>query len=108
MLTETRKQELQNYYKTLKPTERHFIWSLYQCELVKKAQKVKLTKRDECLNKIIKYLSQYKIITNDQIEALTGVKHSSAVRYMDQLEACGKVIQIGKIGRGVKYKLVKN
>ena len=108
MLTNEIKQELEKYYKTLKIDERRYLWSLYQCELVKKAQKARITKRNEYLDKIIKYLTKHDFITNVQIEELLGVKHSSAVRYMDQLEACGKVVQIGKIGRGVKYKLVKN
>ncbi|PIR86900.1 MAG: low affinity iron permease family protein [Candidatus Harrisonbacteria bacterium CG10_big_fil_rev_8_21_14_0_10_49_15] len=45
-------------------------------------------------------------VTNDEVQALTGVSDATATRYMDTLEKEGKVEQIGE-GRVVRY-ILKN
>ena len=42
---------------------------------------------------------------NSEIRAMLGVASRTAVRYLDELEAEGKVEQIGKIGHSVTYRL---
>ena len=44
-------------------------------------------------------------ITNNDVEKLTGVTHSSAERYLDELEKEGKIIQNGNTGVNVFYTL---
>jgi Fic family protein len=44
-------------------------------------------------------------IANNEVEKLLGVSDASATRYLDELEKQGKVEQIGKTGKHVKYQL---
>ena len=44
-------------------------------------------------------------LTNDDIEKMFGVSDATATRYLDKLEKEGKIIQIGREGRFVKYKI---
>lgn len=44
-------------------------------------------------------------VTNDDIEKLLGVSDATAERYLDLLESRGHLIQIGKTGKGVRYKV---
>ena len=46
-------------------------------------------------------------ITNDEAQAMLGVSHATAERYLDELEKGGLLRQVGEIGRGVYYKLIK-
>ena len=42
-------------------------------------------------------------ITNNEVEKMFGVSHTTAWRYLDDLEEEGRLVQVGKTGRGVIY-----
>ena|SRR3989344_2458970 len=44
-------------------------------------------------------------ISNSEIRKTLGVSSRTAVRYLDELEAEGKVEQVGKIGHAVTYRV---
>ena len=52
----------------------------------------------------VEYLQKHGEITNTEYRELTGVSDTQAVRDLDELEAEGKIEQIGDVGRGVVYK----
>lgn len=45
-------------------------------------------------------------ITNADVQALVGVSDATAERYLDQLEAEGKLEQVGTTGRDVFYRFI--
>lgn len=45
-------------------------------------------------------------LTNDHIEQMLGVSDATATRYLEELEKEGKVRQVGKTGRGVRYERI--
>jgi DNA-binding IclR family transcriptional regulator len=49
-------------------------------------------------------LLQEKEMTNTDIRDALGVSRNTAVRYMDELEAEGRVEQVGTTGRSVLYR----
>lgn len=61
--------------------------------------------KDENLEKVLGMFNSRQDITNDDVEKSLGVSDATATRYLDRLEKDGKIIQIGKEGRGVVYKL---
>jgi len=62
-------------------------------------------KRKENLGQIMGWLASRKQITNDDVEKLLGVSNATAERYLDELEEQGKIVQVGKTGQSVFYKL---
>lgn len=51
------------------------------------------------------YLQGHGEITNDIYEEMTGISNAQAERDLDALEKEGVLVQVGKTGRSVKYKL---
>jgi len=51
-------------------------------------------------------LLQEKEMTNTDIRDALGVSRNTVVRYMDELEAEGRVEQVGTTGRGVLYRAI--
>ena len=43
-------------------------------------------------------------LSNSEIRAALGVSSRTAVRYLDELEREGKVVQIGRVGHAVTYR----
>jgi len=64
-----------------------------------------MRERQENLDKILHHLSYHDDITNDEAADLLGVSHATAERYLDDLEHQGRLVQIGRTGRSVKYTL---
>lgn len=54
---------------------------------------------------IIKHLRERGELTNNDIQELLGVTDRTVVRYFDELEEEGMVVQKGESGRGVHYEL---
>jgi predicted HTH transcriptional regulator len=52
---------------------------------------------------IVEYLKHSGRITNDEAQDLLSISDTTATEYLDELEAEGKVQQVGKTGRGVHY-----
>ena len=59
----------------------------------------KRKKRD----KIMEALVKKNRITNDEVEKLLHVSDATATRYLSALEKEGKIIQVGKQGKGILY-----
>lgn len=55
---------------------------------------------------LIKHLKDRKKMTAEQASDLLGVEHSTIMRYFDELEDSGAVVQRGEAGRSVYYELV--
>ena len=62
-------------------------------------------KRKENLGQIVGWMANKEQITNDDVEKLLGVSNATAERYLDELEKQGTIVQIGKTGQSVHYKL---
>jgi|GEM_PF-6468195 len=56
--------------------------------------------------KIMHYLDNHEMVTNDDVEKICSVSDSTATNYLQLLEDEGKIVQIGGKGRYVYY--VKN
>ncbi|MCX6717741.1 MAG: hypothetical protein NTU76_03655 [Candidatus Taylorbacteria bacterium] len=63
------------------------------------------TKRQGNLDKIVQFFGERNELTNADIRSSLGVSSRTTVRYMDELERTGKVVQLGKIGHTVTYRL---
>ncbi|MBI4159766.1 HTH domain-containing protein [Candidatus Wolfebacteria bacterium] len=44
-------------------------------------------------------------LSNAEVRMALGVSSRTAVRYLDELEAEGKIEQVGKVGHAVTYRL---
>lgn len=60
---------------------------------------------DEKQEKVLEILREKGEITNDDVEKLLGISDATATRYLDKLEKDGKIVQIGREGRFVKYRI---
>lgn len=67
----------------------------------------RFTKKEENQTKIIAFLEEHGEASNTEIREHIGVSDRTAVRYMTALEKKGLIEQVGKIGRGVTYRLIK-
>jgi predicted HTH transcriptional regulator len=61
-------------------------------------------KRQINSERIMSLFASDKELTNTEIRKALGVSSRTAVRYMDELEREGKVVQVGKIGNHVTYQ----
>lgn len=61
--------------------------------------------KNEIRGKILGPLKEKGEISNDDVQKALGVSDATATRYLERLEKEGKIVQIGKEGRGVIYKL---
>lgn len=75
-------------------------------ENLKLANETRQEKKREKVDKILEMFSGLKEITNDEVEKLLHVSDATATRYLEQLEKEGKVKQVGKTGKGVKYQRI--
>lgn len=58
--------------------------------------------------KILELLRERGEIANDDVENLLGVSDATATNYLQELENEGKIEQIGKEGRFVRYRIKVN
>jgi predicted HTH transcriptional regulator len=68
-----------------------------------KEQRQRKTKH---LQKIMKLFEIKEKVVNDDVEKLLGVSDATVQRYFNELEAEGKVVQVGETGKGVYYKKI--
>lgn len=54
--------------------------------------------------RVLTLLKKQERITNDDVENLLDVSHTTATNYLDALEQEGKVSQKGTVGRSVYYQ----
>ncbi|HSE34945.1 MAG TPA: hypothetical protein VLB83_02370 [Candidatus Paceibacterota bacterium] len=72
--------------------------------ILAKARAIKQIRRQKKLLKIMTLFARKDTITNDDVERLLRVSDATATRYLSELETIGKVVQVGKTGRGVEYR----
>lgn len=60
--------------------------------------------KEEAKQKILELFETKTEIQNDDVEALLDVSDATATNYLSELEAEGKLIQVGESGRGVSYR----
>lgn len=72
-------------------------------DLLVRARAVVQSSKQKKLDKILVLLDTKKNIGNDDVEKLLRVSDATATRYLSQLEKEGKVIQVGKTGKSVRY-----
>src|SRR3989338_1027436 len=72
-------------------------------DLAAKARAVIQSRKRAKLEKILAAIAAKGSITNDEVEKLLHVSDATATRYLAQLEKEGKISQIGKTGKSVKY-----
>lgn len=56
-------------------------------------------------NRILELLQEQGSVANDDVQAELGVSDTTATAYMQELEDEGRIVQVGKEGRFVRYKL---
>lgn len=61
--------------------------------------------REENLARSLALAREKGEVTNNDVERLLGVSNATAERYLDELESRGHLVQIGKTGKGVRYKV---
>lgn len=61
-------------------------------------------RRDEAKDRIIELFESADSLVNDDIEKELGVADSTVTKYLNELEAEGKIEQIGESGRFVEYR----
>ncbi len=72
-------------------------------DLTVKARAVIQSRKRKKLDKILTLIDKKKNIGNDDVEKLLHVSDATATRYLAQLEKEGKIIQVGKTGKSVRY-----
>lgn len=60
-------------------------------------------RKEENKEKVLTLFQTKDEIANNDVENLLGVSDATATRYLDELEKEGRVIQIGKTGKAVRY-----
>ena len=61
--------------------------------------------KEERKRKILALIAERGEIRNADAESLIDVSDASATRYLDELQAEEKIVQVGDTGRGVSYRL---
>lgn len=78
------------------------IWHLLTNQ--NKSRTWQTKRKEENKEKILVLFQTKETVTNNDIEKLLGVSDATATRYLSELEKEGKLVQIGKTGRGVGYR----
>lgn len=64
--------------------------------------------KEESKKKLLGLFGSNEKISNDIVENSLGVSDATATRYLNELEAEGKIRQVGKTGSGVYYEMIEN
>ena len=72
---------------------------------IEEFRKRQQVRKDEAKQKILAALGERGTMKNEDIAELADISSASVVRYMDELEAGGKVSQEGTAGRSVVYRI---
>ena len=68
--------------------------------------KERLEQKEENRKKVLDYIQKKEKVTNDDIEKMLDVSHSTAFRYLEELEKEGTIKQVGESGSGVYYQKI--
>jgi len=69
--------------------------------------KKRAEQKEQNKQKVIEFITGRDEVVNDDIEKFLGVSNATAERYLNELEQEGRLKQVGKVGRSVKYKALK-
>lgn len=61
-------------------------------------------RKEKAKAKILELFATKSEVANDDVQKLLGVSDATATNYLSELEAKGKLIQIGTTGRPVRYR----
>lgn len=61
-------------------------------------------RKEEAKGRIMELFAGKEEIANDDVERLLGVSDATATNYLSELEEEGKIVQIGTVGRPVRYR----
>lgn len=75
-------------------------------ENLKLANKTRMEKKRKKIDAILDLFAKQTNLTNDEAEKLLHVSDATATRYLETLEKEGKIKQVGKTGRSVKYEKI--
>lgn len=75
-------------------------------ENLKRANAKRQEKKREKINEILDLFAKQTNLTNDEVEKLLHVSDATTTRYLETLEKEGKIKQIGKTGKGVRYEKI--
>ncbi len=75
-------------------------------DLLVSARVAKQNRIQKKLDKIMEMVNAEGSIANDDVEKLLHVSDAMATRYLSELEKAGKIQQVGKTGRAVRYTRV--
>jgi len=75
-------------------------------ENLKLANEARQEKKRKQIDAILDLFAKQANLTNDEVEKLLHVSDATATRYLETLEKEGKIKQVGKTGKGVKYEKI--
>jgi len=75
-------------------------------ENLKLANETRQEKKREKIDDILNLFAERQTVTNDEVEKLLHVSDATATRYLETLENEGKIKQVGKTGKGVRYEKI--
>jgi len=75
-------------------------------ENLKLANEMRQEKKRNKIDAILDLFAKQTNLTNDEVEKLLHVSDATATRYLETLEKEGKIKQVGKTGKGVKYEKI--
>jgi predicted HTH transcriptional regulator len=95
MMAKGRNQQKPGRFADLTPEEAK--------EISEKGQKTVAARIEKRKGRILAKVQEGGKITNDDVEDLFCISDTTARNYLSELEAEGKLVQVGESGRGVHY-----
>jgi Fic family protein len=62
--------------------------------------------KDAAIARVLAEARKKETITNDDVQAMLAVSDATAERYLQELETAGKIVQVGRTGKTVSYKII--
>jgi len=75
-------------------------------ENLKLANETRQEKKRKKIDAILDLFAKQTNLSNDEVEKLLHVSDATATRYLETLEKEGRIKQVGKTGKGVKYEKI--
>lgn len=75
-------------------------------ENLKLANETRQEKKRKKIDEILNLFAERQTVNNDEVEKLLHVSDATATRYLETLEKEGKIKQIGKTGKSVRYEKI--
>lgn len=93
--------------REMNESEKEQLFKTQLKSLSPKGVSARRSKRQANYNKIVAHLKTHGFITNNDVEKLCRVKDRTAFQYLQDLERQGTIMQLGKTGRVVRYRLTQ-